>query len=52
MNGRYLTLAGRIRREIKDLEQVVQRSQTIYPLELQTKRYIELYQQVLAKQSS
>ncbi len=30
MNGRYLTLAGRIRREIKDLEQVVQRSQTIW----------------------
>lgn len=30
MNGRYLTLAGRIRREIKDLERVVQRSQTIW----------------------
>jgi len=25
MNGRYLTLAGRIRRDLKDLEQVVQR---------------------------
>jgi len=30
MNGRYLTLAGRIRRDLKDLETVVQRSQEIW----------------------
>ncbi|AFZ50826.1 ribonuclease toxin HepT-like protein [Dactylococcopsis salina] len=30
MNGRYLTLAGRIRRDLKDLETVVQRSQDIW----------------------
>ena len=30
MNGRYLTLAGRIRREFKDLETVVERSQQIW----------------------
>jgi hypothetical protein len=30
MNGRYLTLAGRIRRDFKDLETVVQRSQQIW----------------------
>jgi trans-2-enoyl-CoA reductase len=30
MNGRYLTLAGRIRRDLKDLEQVVQRCQAIW----------------------
>lgn len=29
MNGRYLTLAGRIRRDLKDLETVVQRSKDI-----------------------
>lgn len=30
MNGRYLTLAGRIRRDLNDLETVVQRSQEIW----------------------
>lgn len=30
MNGRYLTLAGRIRRDLKDLETVVQRSKDIW----------------------
>jgi len=30
MNGRYLTLSGRIRRDLKDLETVVQRSQDIW----------------------
>jgi hypothetical protein len=30
MNGRYLTLAGRIRRDLQDLEQVVQRCQMIW----------------------
>ncbi len=30
MNGRYLTLAGRIRRDIKDLETVVERCQDIW----------------------
>lgn len=30
MNGRYLTLAGRIRRDLQDLEQVVQRCQSIW----------------------
>jgi hypothetical protein len=30
MKGRYLTLAGRIRRDLKDLETVVQRSQDIW----------------------
>jgi len=29
MNGRYLTLAGRIRRDLKNLEHVVQRCQSI-----------------------
>ena len=30
MNGRYLTLSGRIRRDLKDLETVVQRCQSIW----------------------
>lgn len=30
MNGRYLTLAGRIRRDLNDLQTVVQRSQEIW----------------------
>lgn len=30
MNGRYLTLAGQIRRDLKDLETVVERSQQIW----------------------
>jgi uncharacterized protein YukE len=30
MNGRYLTLAGRIRRDLKDLDQVVSRAQEIW----------------------
>ncbi|WP_071516617.1 hypothetical protein [Geitlerinema sp. PCC 9228] len=30
MNGRYLTLAGRIRRDIKDLETLVERCQDIW----------------------
>lgn len=30
MNGRYLTLAGRIRRDLKELDQVVSRAQEIW----------------------